>query len=95
MSNKIDYGEVLTRMGFFRTQSKLSQREISLRLGYAENFMKRIESKELELKMRVFLEFLDIVDKTPQDFFYLGEQFSDDDKSLLILFSQLTQDNYC
>ena len=50
MPNKIDYNEIIRRIGFFRTKANLSARETSLRLGYSEQFIKRIENKSVELK---------------------------------------------
>ena len=93
MSKKIDYDEIITRMGYFRNKANLSARETSLRLGYSEQFIKRIENKSVELKVSTLLEFLDIVDITPQEFFYLGTSYNKDDKNILELFNALSADN--
>ena len=61
MSKKVDYNEVVNRMGYFRTQANLSMREMSFRLGYTEQFIKRIENKSVELKVKTLLDFCDIV----------------------------------
>lgn len=92
MANKIDYNEVINRIGYFRNKANLSARETSLRLGYSEQFMKRIENKSVELKVSTLLDFLDIVDITPQDFFYLGEHYNKEDKNVLDLYNNLSQD---
>ena len=92
MEKKIDYNEIIHRIGYFRTKSNLSARETSLRLGYSEQFMKRIENKSVELKVSTLLEFFDIVDITPQDFFYMGEHFNKEDKNVLDLYNNLSQD---
>ena len=93
MENKISYNDVIDRIGFFRTKANLSARETSLRLGYSEQFMKRIENKSVELKVSTLLEFLDIVDITPQDFFYLGENYNKEDKNVLDLYNNLSNDS--
>ncbi len=93
MNRKIDYNDVINRMGFFRNKANLSARETSLRLGYSEQFMKRIENKSVELKVSTLLDFFDVVDITAQDFFYLGEQFNKEDKNVLELFNNLSSDN--
>lgn len=93
MEKKIDYDEVINRIGFFRTNSHLSARETSLMLGYSEQFMKRIENKSVELKMSTFLELLDIFEITPQDFFFLGEHYNKKDKDILDLFGSLSSEN--
>ena len=93
MSKKIDYNEVIARMGFFRNKANLSARETSFRLGYTEQFITRIENKSVELKVKTLLDFFDIVGITAQDFFYLGKEYNEEDKNVLELFSNLSKDN--
>ncbi len=90
---KITYDEVINRIGYFRTKANLSLRETSARLGYNQQFMKTIENKSIELKVKTLLDFCDIVDITPQDFFYLGEHYNKEDKNVLELFNALSADN--
>lgn len=87
------YDDVINRIGFFRTRANLSLRETSLRLGFNPQFMKTIENKSVELKMRTFLNFCELVDITPQDFFYLGTNYNKEDKNLLELFGTLSPEN--
>lgn len=93
MPNKIDYNDVINRIGYFRTKANLSARETSFRLGYSEQFMKRIENKSVELKVSTLLDFFDIVDITPQDFFYLGTDYNKEDKNVLTLYNTLSADS--
>ncbi len=93
MNKKIDYNEIINRVGYFRTKANLSARETSLRLGYNEQFMKRIENKSVELKVSTLLEFFDIVDITAQDFFYMGENYNKEDKNILDLYNNLSEDS--
>ena len=90
---KITYDEVINRIGYFRTKANLSLRETSARLGYNPQFMKTIENKSIELKVKTLLDFCDIVDITPQDFFYLGEHYNKEDKNVLELFNALSAYN--
>lgn len=90
---KITYDEVIDRVGYFRTKANLSLRETSTRLGYNPQFMKTIENKSIELKVSTLLEFCDVVGIDIQDFFYLGKQYSTDDKHLLELFVSLSDDS--
>lgn len=92
MNKKIDYNEIINRIGYFRTKANLSARETSLRLGYSEQFMKRIENKSVELKVSTLLQFFELVDITPQDFFYLGEHYNKEDKNVLDLYNNLSTD---
>lgn len=91
-NKKIDYNEVINRIGYFRTKANLSARETSLRLGYSEQFMKRIENKSVELKVGTLLELFDLFNITAQDFFYLGANFNEEDKNILTLFNNLPYD---
>ncbi len=92
MDKKIDYNDIINRIGYFRTKANLSARETSLRLGYSEQFMKRIENKSIELKVKTLLDFCDIVDITPQDFFYMGDHYNKEDKNVLDLYNNLSLD---
>lgn len=90
MNKKIDYDEMLNRMGYFMNKANLSARATSLKLGYSEQFMKRIFNKSVELKVSTLLEFLDLVDISVQDFFYLGDKYNKEDKYVLDLFNNLS-----
>ena len=90
MENKFDYDEVINRMGFFLNKSNLSARAASLRLGYTEQFMKRIFNKSVELKVSTLLDFFELVNITPQDFFYVGKSYNNDDKNMLDMFNNLS-----
>ena len=93
MEKEINYEEVISRLGYFRNKANLSAREVSLRLGYTEQFIKRIESKKIALKVKTLLDFCEIVEITPQDFFYLGQEYNKDDKNILELFGTLSNEN--
>ena len=91
--SKLSYNDIINRIGFFRNKANLSARETSLRLGYSEQFIKRIENKSVELKVKTLLDFCEIVDITPQDFFYLGNSYNKEDKNVLELFNNLSLEN--
>lgn len=93
MDKKVDYNEVLNRMGFFMNRANLSARATSLKLGYTEQFMKRIFNKSVELKVSTLLDFMDLVDITPQDFFYLGTSYNKNDKNLIDMFNDLSNES--
>ncbi len=89
----ITYNDVIKRLGFFRTNAKLSMREASLQLGYNPQFMSTIENQSIELKVSTLLDFCDIVGITIQDFFYMGEQYNKEDKNVLELYNNLSPDS--
>lgn len=93
MENNKNYDEILNRMGYFMNKANLSARQTSLRLGFSEQFMKRIFNKSVELKVNTLLDFFDLVDITPQDFFYLGTTYNKEDKNMLSMFNSLSQDS--
>ncbi len=86
------YDDLLNRMGYFMNKANLSARQTSLRLGYSEQFMKRIFNKSVELKVSTLLEFFDLVEITPQDFFYLGKEYNKEDKNMLDMFNNLSSE---
>ena len=90
---KITYDNVISRIGYFRTKANLSMREASLQLGYNPQFMSTIENKTIELKVKTLLDFCELINITPQHFFYMGEQFNKEDKNVLDLFNNLTTEN--
>lgn len=90
---KMTYDDIITRMGYFRNKANLSMRETSLQLGYNPQFISTIENKTIELKVKTLLEFCDLADITPQDFFYMGDHYNKEDKNVLDLYNHLTDDN--
>lgn len=91
--SKIDYNEIINRFGYFRNKANLSMRELSGRLGMNAQFVKTIESKQVELKVKTLLDFCEIVGIDIQDFFYLGKEFNSEDKNMLEMFKALSSDN--
>lgn len=89
----ITYDDIIYRIGYFRNKANLSMRETSLQLGYNPQFMLTIENQSIELKVKTLLDFCDIVDITPQDFFYMGEQYNKEDKNVLELYNDLSSDD--
>lgn len=80
---------------FFFEFAYLYARAVPLctRLGYNPQFMKTIENKSIELKVKTLLDFCDVVDISIYDFFYLGENFNKDDKNILEKFNALSDSN--
>lgn len=90
---KINYDDVLAHIGYFRNRANLSARETSFRLDRGELYLTRIENKQVELKVSTLLQLLDISGITAQDFFYLGDNYNEQDKNILELFNNLSEDN--
>ena len=56
-------------------------REASLQLGYNPQFMSTIENQTIELKVKTLLDFCNMLEITPQDFFYMGDHYNKEDKN--------------
>lgn len=90
---KITYDDIINRIGYFRTKANLSMREASQQLGYNPQFISTIENKTIELKVKTLLDFCELVGITPQDFFYMGTNFNQDDKNVLDLYNRMSDEN--
>lgn len=91
--NELTYDEVIKRLGFFRTNARLSLREMSGRLGYNPQFMKTIENGSIELKVKTLLDFCKVLDISIQEFFYNGREYRREDRFAWDLYSHLSSDN--
>ena len=91
--NKVNYDDVIARIGYFRNRANLSARETSFRLDKGELFLTRIENKQVQLKVSTLLKLIDLFGITVQDFFYLGKEYNEEDKNILELFNGLSPEN--
>ncbi len=88
----LSYKEVLFRLGYFRNKRNLSSRETSLRLFASPGHFNRVERGKIELKMKTFLDFLDIVEISPMEFFYPNPENFERDKELIEIIKSLDED---
>ncbi len=93
MIKPINYNETIKRIGFFLDKKNLSARSLSLKLGRSEQYMKRILSKKVELKVKTLFDIFEILDITALDFFYLGKEYNKNDKQMLEMFNQLSNES--
>lgn len=89
--NKTSYDDIINKMGYFRTKASLSLRETSIRLGYNPQFMKTIENRSIELKLKTFLDFCEVVNVTPDKFFQ--SNYSLEDEKILNMYNSLSLEN--
>lgn len=87
------YKDVLYRLGYFRNKNNLSARETSLRLGASEGQFNRIERNKIDLKVSTLLDFMELVNITPMEFFYPNPESYEKDKQLLEIIQNLSNDN--
>lgn len=90
---KLTYKDILFRIGYFRNKNNLSARETSLRLGASEGHINRIERNSIELKVKTLLDFLDLINVSPLEFFYPNPDNYEKDKELIEIISSLSNEN--
>lgn len=93
MKNKMNYDDIVFRIGYFRNKRNLSARETSLRLGFSDSFVNRIERKSVELKVSTLLNFLDLVEVDIQEFVYPNIENYKEDSELLKMINSLSEEN--
>lgn len=93
MERKFTYEDVLFRLGYFRNRNNLSAREVSIQLDHSGSFINRIENKHTKLNMQTLLEFFELVNITPIEFFYFKPEQFKKDKEIFDLISNLTNEN--
>lgn len=91
--NKMNYKDVLYRIGYFRNKNNLSARETSLQLGFSDSFVNRIERESVELKVSTLLEFMELTNVSPLEFFYPKPDNYEKDKELLDIVLNLSSEN--
>lgn len=87
------YKEIIFKIGYYRNKNDLSARETSLQLGYSDSFMNRIERQAVELKVSTLLKFLEIVNITPQEFFYPNPESYAKDMEIFNTIKSLSPEN--
>lgn len=93
MDKKMSYDDVIFRIGYFRNMNNLSARETSLQLGFSDSFVNRIERKSVELKVSTLLQFMELCNISPEEFFYYKPENYEKDKELLQIIKSLSNEN--
>lgn len=84
--------EVLKRLNYFVENCPISRYEISLRLGNNDNYMSRVLNGWNNLSMNKFLDILEILELTPEEFFAADYKNYKQNAELLELVSSLNDD---
>ena len=66
---KLNIQDIIDRIVFFREQKKLSAKELSLRIGKAEDYISKLESRIFNLPTFVLLDILNVLDVDYNEFF--------------------------
>jgi len=61
--------EVVRRIGYFRNREKISARELSLRIDRHESYIAKLEGKDFNLPLNVFLDIVSELGVSLEEFF--------------------------
>ncbi|MBR4406959.1 MAG: helix-turn-helix transcriptional regulator [Clostridia bacterium] len=89
----LTYQDILNRIRYFRNRANMSGSKVSAAMGFNPQYIKRVETNKLPLRLENWLDYCEIVGITPQEFFYLGKGYSEDDRSFFELFSKLSTED--
>ena len=84
--------EIIARLGYFRNKRNLSAREVSLRLGHTESWFYRIENGEIDLKLSILYDLMELLEITPTELFYYDHTKYKEDEDLLSLIQSMSKD---
>ena len=88
--NKLD---IITRIGYFRTKAKLSQKALSMDIDMNIGYINRLECKRDFLpSLEVLLKIIDVCGITVEEFFYSDIENYEQDKQILEKLKSLSRD---
>ena len=93
MENNLTYKEIITRIAIFRNKKDMSARELALRIGHSETYFYKVENGSIILNLPTFLETLEALEITTEEFFYGKIDAYEEDKNMLNKMQQLSDDN--
>ncbi len=86
----MDGQEIISRIGYFRTKAKLSQKALSIDIDMNIGYINRLESKRDFLpSMEVLLKIIEACGITEEEFFYSDIQNYQEDKHILCKLKEL------
>ena len=83
---------ILIKISALRNARKLSARELSLRIGMSAQYIGQLEHGKITLSVPVLLSILEVLDVTPEEFFYETSADYAEDKALLAAIKTLPKD---
>ncbi|MBQ8749504.1 MAG: helix-turn-helix transcriptional regulator [Clostridia bacterium] len=82
----LDMIDIIIRISYFREKNNLSARELSLRIGKAEDYISKLESRNFNLPTKVLLDIIEALGVSAEEFFardYKNFAINDNLKSAL------------
>lgn len=89
----MDGKEIISRIGYFRTKAKLSQKALSIDIDMNIGYINRLESKKDFLpSLEVLLKIIKACNTTTEEFFYSDIQNYKEDIKILCKLKELPID---
>ena len=88
----MEYKEIVDRLSLIRTSKNLSARELGLMLGNSETYFYKIENGSIILTLPKFLEILNTLEISTEEFFYDDFQNYKIDKEQLKIIKSLSKE---
>lgn len=86
----MDGQEIISRIGYFRTKAKLSQKSLSIDIDMNIGYINRLESKKDFLpSLEVLLKIISACGITVEEFFYSDIHNYEEDKRILCKLKEL------
>lgn len=83
---------ILIKISALRNARKLSARELSLRIGMSAQYIGQLEHGKITLSVPVLFSILEVLDVTPEEFFYETSPDYAEDMALLAAINTLSKD---
>ena len=81
--------DILSKMGYARTQANLSARELSFRIGMSSQYVAKLENGSIVLTVEKLISILNECDFPLDKFFYSNPDEYDTDMELLKIFKSM------
>lgn len=88
----MDYKQIIERLSLIRTKNDLTARKFGRMLGNSDTYFYKIEDGSIVLSLPKFLEMLEALNITPEQFFYDDLDNYENDQQLLSLIKTLSKD---
>jgi len=89
----MDYKNIIEKLSLIRTERKLSSRAFGRMLGNSDTYFYKIENGSIILTLPKFLEVLDALEVTPEEFFWQDLQKYEEQKNLIKNFEKLSSES--
>ena len=83
--------QIIEKIGYYLNLRNISSYKLGYMLGHAKTYFYRIESGEIQLTLQTFLEILDILQVSTEEFF--ENQVKNNEKELFEIYNRLSYES--